>query len=557
MSSLAALHARSLHLALGTTVILDGVDLDVIPGRRIGLVGPNGVGKSTLLKVIAGQLAVDAGSIATTPPNATIGYLPQEPERDESELVIQFLGRRTGVTAATTTLEETTNALAEGAAGAGDRYADALDRWLALGGADLEARVGVVWADLCLADRVLDQAMSTLSGGEAARVGLAALLLARFDIFLLDEPTNDLDLAGLARLESWMTDQQAGIVVVSHDREFLRRTITHVAELDQFTHRLSMYAGGWDTFLAARDLAAQHARGRYEDYADKKANLLGRAQREREWATQGLSKAKKKPDDGDKHIKAFKINQSEQLAGKAARTERALDRLDVVEEPREAWQLRMTFGEAERSGAVVARLVDATAHVGSFTLGPVSLTIGTAERVAIVGNNGSGKSTLLRVLLGRQAIDTGERHLGPGVVVGELEQSRLQLSEQTTLLEAFMQETSLSIPEARTLLAKFGIGAGEVTRPTASLSPGERTRAVLAVLMANGTNCLVLDEPTNHLDLAAIEQLETALDAFRGTVLLVTHDRALLDHVRLTRRVELAEGRIVADTSSTSLSIKS
>ncbi len=547
MSAFATLHARALKMALGTTTIFDGVDLDIIPGRRTGLVGPNGVGKSTLLKVIAGQMAVDAGSVLATPPTATIGYLPQEPERDESELVTQYLGRRAGVTAAMTMLDESTTALAEGVAGADDRYADALDRWLALGGADLESRVGVVWAELGLADRLLDQPMSTLSGGEAARVGLAALLLARFDVFLLDEPTNDLDLAGLARLETWMIEQKVGIVVVSHDREFLRRTITHVAELDPFTHQLSGYAGGWDAFLAESELAAQHARDRYDDYADKKGNLLGRAQREREWATQGLGKAKKKPDDGDKHIKSFKINQSEQLAGKAARTERALERLDVVEEPREAWQLRMTFGEAERSGAVVARLVDATARVGSFELGPVSLAIGSGERIAIVGNNGSGKSTLLRVLLGRQDIKAGGRHLGPSVVVGELEQSRLQLSEHTTLLEAFMQETSLSISEARTLLAKFGIGAGEVNRPTASLSPGERTRAVLAALMASGTNCLVLDEPTNHLDLPAIEQLEVALEAFRGTVLLVTHDRELLDHVRLTRTIELSAGRVVRD----------
>ncbi len=269
---------------------------------------------------------------------------------------------------------------------------------------------------------------------------------------------------------------------------------------------------------------------------------------EREWATQGLSRAKKKPDDGDKFIKAFKVNQTEQLAGKAARTEKAMERLEVVDEPREAWHLRLTFGESARSGDVVVRLTKAMVSNGAFELGPIDLTIGAGERVAIVGSNGSGKTTLLDTMLGRRDLDAGDRWFGPGVVVGELEQRRVQLDDDESLLDAFMAATAMTIPEARTLLAKFGIGANEVTRPTGSLSPGERTRAVLALLMATGTNCLVLDEPTNHLDLQAIEQLETALESFNGTVLIVTHDRELLQSMRLTRTVRLDAGTIVEDS---------
>ena len=547
MSSSASLHARRLSLALGQTVVLADTDLQLVPGWRVGLVGPNGVGKSTLLRVLAGLQSLDAGSVAAVPPDATVGYLPQEPDRRANETVAAFLGRRTGVAAASAELDGATAGLATGEPGADDRYSDALEGWLALGGADLDVRIGPVWAELGVADRLLEQTMATLSGGEAARVGLAALLLARFDVYLLDEPTNDLDLDGLARLESWVTSVAAPVAVVSHDREFLRRTVTHVAELDEFTHRLTVFAGGWDAFLAEREVTARHARDRYEEYADKKGTLLGRAQREREWATQGLSKAKKKPDDNDKNIKSFKINQSEQLAGKAARTEKALERLEVVEEPREAWQLRMTFGETARSGDVVVRLTHAVARNGSFQLGPVSLSIGSGERVAIVGHNGSGKSTFLDVVLGRRRLDDGDRWFGPGVVVGELEQQRVQLSDDETVLASFMHATGMAIPEARTLLAKFGVGAAEVHRPTASLSPGERTRAVLALLMATGTNCLVLDEPTNHLDLQAIEQLEIALESFHGTVLMVTHDRELLRSVRLTRSIELRNGMVVSD----------
>jgi ATPase subunit of ABC transporter with duplicated ATPase domains len=547
MSVHASLHGKALTLSLGVSTILSDVDISVAPGWKIGLVGPNGVGKSTLLKVLSGQQAIDSGTVQTTPPDANVGYLPQEPERRSGEVVQQFLARRTGVLGANDALDRATAELASGEEGADERYSEALDRWLALGAADFDSRIGAVWAELSLAERLLTQPMSTLSGGEAARASLASLLLARFDIYLLDEPTNDLDLVGLDLLENWVMSLRCGLVVVSHDREFLRRTVTHVAEIDEFTHGLIVYAGGYDTFLSEREVAARQARERYEEYAERKSGLLGRSQREREWATQGLSKAKKNASDGDKHIKSFKINQSEQLAGKAARTEKMIERLEVVEEPREAWQLKLVFGQAPRSGAVVARLDGAVVTRDEFTLGPVSLSIAFGERIAIVGHNGSGKSTLLGLLLGRIAASAGEAFVGPSVVIGELEQGRSQLSDDATLLEGFMRETSLTLPDARTLLAKFGLGAGEVNRVTGSLSPGERTRAVLALHMARGTNCLVLDEPTNHLDLAAIEQLEIALEAFGGTVLLVTHDRTLLANVRLTRRIELNAGQIIAD----------
>jgi len=557
----APVRARAVTVTRGPLVVLERIDLTVAATDTIGLVGPNGVGKSTLLRVLAGQVAPDSGSVELTPPTATVGYLPQQRQRG-TESVRAYLHRRTGATDAQAALDDATAGLADGAQGADTRYDDALTRWLALGVADVAARVGEVWSELGLADRLIDQPTSSLSGGEAARVGLAALLLSRFDVYLLDEPTNDLDLAGLAVLERWIGELRAGVVLVSHDRTFLARTVNSVVEIDEFSHCATRFAGGWHAYLDERAAAERHAWERFEGYDTQRGNLASRAQREREWASQGQAKVRTSGET-DKFIRHYRINQTEQLAGKAARTERAIERLEAVEKPRVPWQLRLDIATGARSGDVVARLSAAAVAIADsdFTLGPIDLLIAAGERVALVGANGSGKTTLLDTLLGRIAPSAGTVQLGRSVVVGEIAQARDQLLAAggtaplgagggTTLLRAFQDVTGLDASDARTLLAKFALVADHVLRPPNTLSPGERTRASLAVLMAGGVNLLVLDEPTNHLDLPAIEQLETALDAFGGTVILVSHDRSLLERVRLTRIIELAAGQIVRDVPS-------
>lgn len=552
------LRASDITVSFGPAIMLDHVTLTVEPGQCWGVVGPNGVGKSTLLRTLAGLISPESGRVTVSPNGATVGYLTQEPDRRANESVRAYLARRTGVSAASDSLDAATNSMAAGDLDAGDAYSDALDLWLALGGADLDSRIGKAWDDLGLNPTLLERPMTVLSGGEAARAGLAALLLSRFDIYLLDEPTNDLDLDGLARLEEFVTSLPSGVVLVSHDRTFLERTITHVIELDEFKHTATTFAGGWTSYRTEREVARKQAWTDFEEYDSKRSDLAGRSQREREWATQGVSKAKKKPNDGDKIAKNMKLNSSEQLAGKAARTDKQMERLTKVEKPREAWQLRLEIPLSERGGDVVARLSAAEVDFDSFHLGPIELQVSFGDRIAIVGHNGSGKSTLIGSLLGRIPLTDGSQWMGPGVVIGELEQARHQLAGRdedgnitdATLLEVFMAATGLLVPEARTLLAKFNLAADHVNRPASSLSPGERTRAVLALLMANGANCLVLDEPTNHLDLPAIEQLEQALETFGGTVLLVTHDRSLLESVRITRTVTLEAGRITSDIGS-------
>jgi ATPase subunit of ABC transporter with duplicated ATPase domains len=543
----ATLVAREVTVTIGRTTVLDGIDVTVAPGHRYGLIGPNGVGKTTLLKALSGQVRLERGTVERHPRTATVGLLDQETERRPGETVRGYLARRTGVARAVHELDEATAAVAESAPRAAERYDAALHAWLALGGADHEARAEAVLAGLALDPASLEQGMATLSGGEAAKVALAALLLSRHDVLLLDEPTNDLDLDGLGRLESWVLEQRRALVVVSHDRTFLERTVTEVIELDEHTRTATTFGGGWLAYLDEKATARRHAEEAYADYRSKRDTLVARAQREREWSASGFKRAKRRPDDNDKNVRSHRMETSENLAAKARRTEQALARLAVVDKPWEPWDLRFEIAATKRSGDLVAALDDAVVARGGFRLGPIDLEIRWAERVGIVGANGSGKTTLLDALLGRAPLESGRQRLGPGVVVGEVEQARQRLDDRATLLDAVLRATGLTIADGRSLLAKFGLGASDVERSTRSLSPGERTRAILALLMATGVNCLVLDEPTNHLDLPAIEQLEQAIGTFAGTLLLVTHDRRLLDVVALTRLVHLEGGRIVAD----------
>ena len=549
----AVLKATGLAAGHGARALFAGLDLVVGPGDVVGLVGPNGAGKSTLLRLLAGEADPEEGTVSVSPPDATVGHLPQEPERRAGETVAAFLARRTGVAAAQQAMDAAAAALSTGEPGADDAYAAALDRWLALGGADLDERAAETAASIGLGIE-LDTPMTALSGGQAARAGLAALLLSRYDVLLLDEPTNDLDLGGLERLERFVAGARggrgAGTVVVSHDREFLARTVTRVVELDLHQQRVGVYDGGYESYLAERELARRHAREAYEEYDEKLTGLKDRARMQRNWMAVGVRNARRKATDPDKFVKNFRAESSEKQAAKARQTERAIERLEVVEEPRKEWELRMSIAAAPRSGTVVAALRGAVVRRGGFTLGPVDAQVDWADRVLITGANGSGKSTLLAALLGRVPLDAGSGGLGSGVRVGEIDQARGLFLGPAPLVRAFGDALDAGggpdwgQAEVRTLLAKFGLTAEHVPRPADSLSPGERTRAALALLQAREVNLLVLDEPTNHLDLPAIEQLEQALDGFGGTVLLVTHDRRMLDTVRGTRHWHLDAGRL-------------
>ncbi|WP_154097208.1 ABC-F family ATP-binding cassette domain-containing protein [Microbacterium testaceum] len=541
----ATLVAQGLAGGHGHRTLFNGVDLTVAPGDVIGVVGANGAGKSTLLRLLAGVDEPQGGSISLAPSDAFVGWLPQEHERVAGETVAQYIARRTGCAEATREMDATAAALGDASiVGADDAYATALERWLASGAADLDERVPIVLADLGL-EVGPDAEMTGLSGGQAARVGLAALLLSRFDIALLDEPTNDLDLDGLERLETFVKGLRGGVVLVSHDREFLARSVTRVLELDLAQNSHRVYGGGYDAYLEERATLRRHAREKYEEYADTKADLVSRARTQREWSSQGVRNAMKKSPDNDKIRRKAATESSEKQAQKVRQMESRIARLDEVEEPRKEWQLEFTIGSAPRSSSVVSTLSGAVFRQGDFTLGPVSLQVNAGERIGITGPNGAGKSTLLRGILGRQSPDEGSASLGSSVAIGEIDQARSLLVGGRPLAETFEGFVpEMNAGEVRTLLAKFGLKADHVTRPVDELSPGERTRAGLALLQARGVNVLVLDEPTNHLDLPAIEQLEQALESYTGTLLLVTHDRRMLAAVQTDRRWRVEAGQV-------------
>lgn len=535
---MATLKIHNLGASYGERTLFAGLNLVVSGNQKVGLSGPNGAGKSTLLAILAGAadpaVAVD-GSFELSPADASIGYLTQEVERGE-ESAAEFIERRTGVRDATASMDELAEAL--GSADVGDKYSDALEAWLALGGADYEQRLAEVTETLGLQE-FLNVPTSGLSGGQAARVNLAVILLSQHDLLLLDEPTNDLDAQGLALLEEYVSTDPRPMMVVSHDREFLARTITDMVELDSAQESITVFHGGYDAYVLERARARQRAREAYEEYAAKREKLGERIQTQKTWLDKGVKNALKKAPDNDKILRNRSGARSEKQAGKIAQSERAIERLTEVPEPRKEWVLHLELPDAPRSGQVVSVLHDEVVQLGEKTFGPWTVQLNYGDRVLIRGANGAGKTTLVRALC-------REESLGSAVALGSIDQLRGLLDQDVDLMTVFSTYLpAFQDAELRTLLAKFGLVKSQVIgRAARSLSPGERTRALMALLQAIPTNFLVLDEPTNHLDVAAIEELERALQDYRGTVLLVSHDRRMVDSFRATRVLTVVDGRI-------------
>ena len=534
------LAARRLTVVRGAQVVLDSVDLVVDGTSRIGVLGRNGAGKSTLLRCLAGLEVPTAGTVERSPPGLNVGYLAQEPDPLGEETTAAYLRRRTGLATAEVAMGAALRAVGDHPGQAElEAYDDALARFLGLGGDDHDTRAPRVLADVGLDPGVLEVPLTRLSGGQRVKAGLAAILLARFDVLLLDEPTNNLDFDGLARLERFLATEERPVVLVSHDRAFLSATTTRIAELDLHTRRLAEYGGGYDAYVEERRRRREQAYADYDEARAERSRLEEAARQKREWAA---SRRGERRTDNDKALAGRRKERATAGATRAKAIERRLERLGDPGKPWEGWDLRLSLQAGRRSGEVVASLAGATVRRGGFRLGPVDLELHWRDRLALTGPNGAGKSTLLGLLTGELRPEEGTVRLGSGVVVGHLGQDRTP--GPGTLLDAVRERTELSVEQARSLLAKFDLGAEHLRRPEAALSPGERSRAGLAMLVARGTNLLLLDEPTNHLDLDAIEELEQALQGYDGTLVVVSHDRRLLAGLRLDRRLEVVAGQV-------------
>lgn len=542
-SHAAQLHATNVQFSRAGNLLIHDLSLTVQGRDRLVLVGPNGVGKSTLLALLSGSLSPSLGSIRRQPEQATVGLLAQEVGAAQAVTVAEFLSSQTGVFQAEAELDSASLALAESNTDTADRYDRALEQYLSLGGPDFGSRMHDTLAQVGLAQVSVKQEVMTLSGGQRSRLGLAAILLSRFDVLLLDEPTNDLDAEGLELLERFVDTAPIPMVLVSHDQAFIRRTLTGVLELDPHTHGATAYSGSWDAYMHEKKSAETRALHRFEAYQQERANLVDRSREVQSRLDKGIKAAKNHPDN-DVSLRNARLERTEQRAGDASKHRRALDRLVEVDKPWQEWALQFRFGAASRSGDRVLQTSAACFTRGSFTLGPVDLDVVAGDRIDIAGPNGSGKSSLIALLLGEVKPTTGSVETGKSVVVGHLDQSRLTYCGSEPLLDTFLERAGCSVNEARSILAKFGLGPGHVARPSNSLSPGERTRAALAQFQLKGVNLLVLDEPTNHLDLAATEQLGQAVSKFSGTLIVVSHDRDFLSKIMFTRRIDVEHGSV-------------
>jgi ATPase subunit of ABC transporter with duplicated ATPase domains len=535
-----------LAVAFGARPLVTGLDLTVSDGDVVALVGPNGSGKSSLMRTVVGELPVESGSVRLAPADATLGWLPQVTP-DPSESLLAYTRRRTGVAVAEQALEAAADALAAGGAGAEAAYATALERWLSLGAADLEDRLPEVAARVGLTTDP-GRPLGSLSGGQAARAALVAVLASRHDVLLLDEPTNDLDARGLDLMVEFVTGHAGPVLLASHDRAFLDRVATSVVELDLPQQAVHYYVGGWSEYAAERDLRRRQAWQAYGRYADERDHLETQARQRADWAAKGRRNVAR-GGEPDKHQREKFRARADRQGAKSARLSRAVDRLEAVEQPRKEWQLRYSLAAGSPSAEVVVTLDAAEVQHGDFRLGPLDLVLERGDRLLLAGDNGSGKTTLLAALLGELPLAAGRRSLGSRVRVGVLDQQRRALDDDGSVVDVVrgMLDGEPGRGVVRTLLAKFGLGAEHVHRPARSLSFGERTRALMAVFQAQEVNLLVLDEPTNHLDVPAVEQLEAALAAYDGTLVVVSHDQRFVEAVGVTRRIELVRGALARD----------
>jgi ATP-binding cassette subfamily F protein 3 len=493
------LQVQHLRKSYGVTTVLSDVSFVLNETERLGLIGPNGTGKSSLLRCLAGVEQPDSGSVALSPVGARIGYLPQDFGSGEARSVAEVTAECAPEWRARSVLDG-----------------------LGLGATD--PRIPV----------------QQLSGGQKTRLGLATLLLSEADVLLLDEPTNHLDVVALEWLEDFLNQYRHAVLLVSHDRVFLDATVSRVLYLDPETRQVRSYVGGYSDFAAARvherDLQDQAWRNQQE-YVQRVRGDIGRLK----------SEAKSIEDSTTPRQPGIRRH-ARRKAAVAKSRERKLERYlasdERVEQPVRRWSIKLDFGAPPPGGRAMLSCEDVGFGYpgGPLLFDHVSLEVRYGQRLALVGPNGSGKTTLLRLLAGELQPRTGQVRVGAGVRLGVMAQEHETLDPSLSVLQTVLRERAMSEQDARSFLPYFLFYGDSVFKSVGTCSLGERSRLQLARLVLRGCNLLLLDEPINHLDVESREHFEAALDAFEGSVIVVAHDRAFLR--RFPRRLEVRNGTV-------------
>jgi ATP-binding cassette subfamily F protein 3 len=512
----------------GDVVVLENVSFVVNPGDRLGLIGPNGCGKTTLLRIIAGEEQADAGSVQLSPPGLQLGYLQQGQRYAETDTLADFLQvdeRALEEAAARVAQLAKALATAEGTEQSRltEAYSKALTALESLSKAQKPAHEAqAILAGLDLADTGLDTPVAILSGGQKTRLGLARILVHNPNLLLLDEPTNHLDIDALEWLEAWLHDYKGAALIVSHDRTFLDQTVNAILDLEPGTHSVTKYTGNYSDYIETWE---RNREKQMNAWRDQQAEIRRVRQDIERTKNQALS-VELTTTPGQPGVRRYAKKVAKKAGSREKKLERYLESEDCVEKPTRSWQMKLAFKDTPGSGKDVLILEDVTIGYDGVPLArEINQVLRAGERVALIGPNGCGKTTLLRVITGELAPLAGEVRLGTNVKLGYYAQEQETLDLESTPLETITRVAAMSETDIRSFLHYFLFTGDEVFVPVKSLSYGERARLVLARLVATGCNFLMLDEPINHLDIPSRAKFEQAMQAFEGTVLAVVHDR--------------------------------
>ena len=524
--------ADKIHKAYGTIIVLEDISFSLEKGQKVGLIGYNGTGKTTLLKILAGLVEPDAGEVIVRR-GAIIGYMPQDTSLVSDETIRNYLRRVSGIAILEERLEKSLEALAEYERR--DGYA-------------FEHRINVTLNGFGLSNVSSDRPINSLSSGQKSKVFMVGILLSDPDILLLDEPTNNLDLPALIWLEDFLVHSKAACIIVSHDRFFLDRVVQKIFEINWQTRMLNITSGRYSDYLVRKKKERARQLTEHEAQQEDIERLTEQAREKKAKAIQG---SRFMGSDNDKFRRGFKRDRASK-SGKAAKAiEKRIEQMEIIKKPieRDLFRIHIRPLKPEGSKDIFLKKIIAGYTDNDFRIGPISVTISYGNRVVILGLNGSGKSTLLKIISGELKPLAGEVIVGNALVVGNLMQEHDNLPRGENIKDFLTRRSSLTVQEAYALATKFGFKAEEINKEIAVLSPGGRARLLFALFSALSVNVLLLDEPTNHLDLEALEALEEAVAHYEGTIVLVSHDRYFLKKFRASDTYLLSDGKLVRQQS--------